>query len=376
MNIKSKIYARNRLWLIKALTLLFVLISAVNFYFVFEVTAIPNDECLWVPKSVNKDSTVFVFDQVKFEGAAWNAGIRDGDYLIKINGKPATNAYTANESIINGPDRDTAIFTVLRNGEYFDTEVHLKRFVNFSGLAANILSLIWLLVGYITILSKPNGKPQSLFFKIGAAGVMYSMFNIQMLTSGVNPIYNYPILALLVDLVQSVGFVFVPFLVVHFFWVFPREVSFINKKAAKLTLTIIPIVLLAGVIIYKSMFVYGTNIVSAGTAISRLYFAFLGIFFIGIVTAFISLIHGYMKISDPKERTAIFIIIISTVVAVAAVIYVNTLAPALAGNMFNSPEYFLPIYLSALIPISFGYGIFKYSLITDFHGKKRHVNQE
>ncbi|MDX1701349.1 MAG: SpoIIE family protein phosphatase, partial [Melioribacteraceae bacterium] len=45
------------------------------------------------------------------------------------------------------------------------------------------------------------------------------------------------------------------------------------------------------------------------------------------------------------------------------IVYLMTLADQLADTIFNSPEYFLPVFLIILTPLAFGYSIFRYSLL-------------
>ena len=41
----------------------------------------------------------------------------------------------------------------------------------------------------------------------------------------------------------------------------------------------------------------------------------------------------------------------------------SRIAPAITDTIFNSPEYYAPIVLVALVPLIFGYAIFKYQLM-------------
>ncbi|MBZ0199004.1 MAG: SpoIIE family protein phosphatase [Ignavibacteriaceae bacterium] len=90
-----------------------------------------------------------------------------------------------------------------------------------------------------------------------------------------------------------------------------------------------------------------------------LFGSFVGMaFFVG----FVSLIINYRRL-DKESRKPYFIILFSYVIGLAGVYYSSFLAPALAGTIFNSPEYYTPVILVTLIPISFTYSIFKYQLM-------------
>ncbi|MCF8261423.1 MAG: SpoIIE family protein phosphatase [Melioribacteraceae bacterium] len=357
------ILARNRIRIIKILTTFLIFQGLVNFYFLFEINPSPNDECIWFPISVNSDSTVYEFRDVKFEGAAWNAGIRDGDHLIKINGIQTTDPFTANNSMLTRSEGNVATYLVSRDGNRFETKVEFKRLINFNALAVNLVSIFWLMMGYVVIVSKPEGKSQRLFYKIGVSGMLFSLICVQVINGSANPIYFYPVITVLIDLLQAVGMVWTPFLIINFFLHFPREVGIIHKKIFKKIFFFTPIALYVLLLIYKVLFLYNETL-ARGIASINFQFSVFGILFvISVLLSSIFLIRGYLKIESKRERSSVFVIIIASIIAIVSVIYTATLAPAIATNIYNDPQYFAPIFLIVLIPISFGYSIFRYSLM-------------
>ena len=357
-----KIIAKYRKGLIIPFTILVVLIGLINFYFVFEITPQPNDECIWQPKPITKDSVIFVFDQVKFEGVTWNAGIRDGDRLLEIEGTKIVNLIRAT-IILDGIQKgDSALYTVERDGRIFETKVEIKRLVLFGGMAFALLSFIWLLVGFIVITAKPNGFSQILFYRIGVMFVLFSTFNLIVINFGNNPIYNVPWLLILTDITWSFGAIYLPFLVVHFFWIFPRICKIAERKWTTKILYITPTLLFVVSILLRVFIVYPGRVNQ--NAFFQLYINILLIMLgIAMLIGFVSLIKNYLKLTDKQERIAIFIIILGFAFGIAAIVYSATLANVIADNIFNSPIYFTPIILIAVNPISFGYSIFRYSLM-------------
>src|SRR3990170_914316 len=99
-------------------------IGLINFYFVFAVNATSNDECLWVPKEIKKDSVAIVFDKVK-----------KGDKLIEI-------------------------------------KVEIKKLIHMGQFAFMLMGQIWLIIGFIVLTARPNGYIQRLFYKISAAFIV------------------------------------------------------------------------------------------------------------------------------------------------------------------------------------------------------------
>jgi len=92
----KRFWIKNHKKFILATTVVLLLIGLANFFFIFEVTAQSNDECLWVmKKSVERDSVSVIFDKVKEGGVTWQAGIRDGDQLLSIDGFRIKNTLVA-----------------------------------------------------------------------------------------------------------------------------------------------------------------------------------------------------------------------------------------------------------------------------------------
>ncbi len=365
MNSLKLYYNRYKKNIIIILTSVLFFIGLVNFYFIFDITPQPNDECIWREGKDENGNFVYIFEQVKFEGVTWNAGIRDGDYLLEIEGVRAINATVANRALLSA-ENGFAEYKVSRNGNVFTTEVEVKRLIQFGGLAFILLSFIWLIVGHIVVMAKPFGKVQTVFYRIGAALVLFSMFNLQNYASGDNPIQKYIFLTLLVDHLQTLGSAFAPFLILQFFMLFPRKLKIMDKKGAEFVLYIIPWLIFTLFMLYKYFFVYGDF-----TKVMMFYAVYQAItaFLMLILAIFgtILLFRGYLKLTDPKERSAVFTIFIGMTFGIASIIYTATIANVIADNIYNSPYYFAPIIFVAVIPVTFGYAVFRYSLmdITD-----------
>lgn len=356
------LYLKSRPKLYVPYTIILGLIGLINFYFIFVVTPVPNDECIWKPTKVFSDSSIYTFSQVKIEGVAWEAGIRDGDHLLKINGKHiGTNALVANRLLLNSTYGDSAIYTVWRDGEIFETKLEVKKLIQFNALAMNLLSVIWLFVAFVVVRSKPAGESQILFYRVGASLILLSMFSLSQRLNGYNPLLFYPVLAHVVDVIQTFGACFMPFLLVHFFWVFPRKFKIMEKRLTLRILYIWPLLLFIVLILFKykaySEMDYGFKLISIFGFIPFAHA--IAAAFIGLISLFIN----YTRLNQKSERTAIFIILISYCIGVLVFIYTLTIANALADNIYNSPHYYMPIILVAIIPISFGYSVFRYSLM-------------
>jgi serine phosphatase RsbU (regulator of sigma subunit) len=360
-----KILSKYRKKLILPVTIMLAILGIINIYFVLNITSRTNDECLWEQEKVGEDSVRIYFNLVKFEGVTWNAGIRDGDDFLKIDGKKLRNTFHASYLADRKASGDSLVFTVSRNGQVFDTTIKVKKLIEFGNLAGALLGLIWLAVGFVVLSSKPYGFPQILFYRIGALFVLFSVGSLFSGNTMLNPIWKYNVLLVLADFSWIFGIVFLPFLIVHFFWIFPLENKLIKHKYVSKALFLIPAILFLIVIVYRFIFIY-MNYEDAHIVfkyhfpVIRFLYAVL---FSGIIVGLVSLFISYLKLKKASERTSVFVILITYALGVLAIVYLMTLANVLADTIFNSPEYYLPVFLIILTPLGFGYSIFRYSLL-------------
>src|SRR3990172_6352834 len=241
-------------------------IGLVNFLFIFVVNATSNDECLWVPKEIKKDSVAIVFDKVKVNGVAWKAGIRDGDQLIAINNIKIHDTFTAQRILNKFKKGQLADYTIKKGDKLIDTKVEIKKLIQMAQFAFMLMAQIWLIIGFIVLMARPNGYIQRLFYKISAAFiVLFTSVYFLGLGTDVSRIYFY-----MLDYIWTIGGFYASFLILRFFWSFPQSFKFAEKKWVKKLLQIAPIILIIASYIVRHIFVYpyeGFNNVALGIII-------------------------------------------------------------------------------------------------------------
>ena len=322
MNRIKTTYLKWKPKLIAGFSIALIAIALLNIYYVFEVKVTSNDECWWKPKKINKDSTALFFDLVKVEGVTWNAGIRNGDQLI----------------------------------------VYVKKLIQYNSLANSLSALFLMLIGFIVLTAKPEGRTHKLFYALGVFTVFTSMIVLipfeYMIKTHVK---EQPLLYLLISSFWVIGISFVGPTLLNFFWNFPRPFKFAEKLWVRRTLFIFPVIL-SLLLITQLVLTFGYNILPL-----RYFYLFLnwyGNFIMAvIVVALISLIVQYRAIKNKEQRKPIFLIIVAFIFGIAVSVYASKIAPAITDMIFNSPEYYAPIVLVALVPLIFGYAIFKYQLM-------------
>lgn len=348
-----------RINLINIISLFFAVIAFVSLYFVIFVNASSNDECLWVDTKINKDSVIVVIDKVKIKGVAYQAGIRNGDILKSINGKNFPHAIGAQLILNEVHGGNFAEYKIQRGDSLFYTQVKIKKLINPNQLASSLMAIFFFLVGFLVLTAKPKGKIQQYFYLSGMLLVISQSFNLSL------PNLIAKEIGYLQTLHMSLVFIsvfFLPILLVLLFSNFPIPFKFASKKYFKTSLIISALILF----ILISIPELGNLFNRSRTFISVLFFM-IGqsniLFMIAIVISIFLLIINYIRNKDKIERKPIFIILIFSFITIAAVLYVNFVAPVIGDIIFNTPEYYAPILLIVLLPISIGYSILKYQLM-------------
>ena len=353
----KKYLIRFRSKIIIFMSIFLILLALGNIFITSTVSPISNDECLWYPVK-NGDSLAIKFENVKVDGVAWKAGIRNGDYLIAINGKRINQPLQAQNILNKVQAGNYATYTVKKkDGDLFNTNVYIKKLINFSLLGIGLLGFFWQIIAFIVLMAKPDGRVQRVFYALGATLILMMLFNYLMLpfVVGILP------LVILIDFLNTGGMIYGPFLILHFFWIFPHEFNFVRKKIVNYTLYLLPAVIVIGVIIYRFINVYdkpGMNMHYES------YFIITNIVLgAAFLTGFISLLVNYFRLKTAIERKPLSIILIAYFLAILVIVYTRFVAPAISDTIYNSPEFYMPIIILFILPVSFGYSIFKYQLM-------------
>jgi serine phosphatase RsbU (regulator of sigma subunit) len=300
---------------------------------------------------------------VKVEGVTWNAGIRNGDQLLAINGQKVAVGIEA-QTILNKVAGGDYAKYIIKNaeGKIITTNVYIKKLIQYGNLANSLSALFWMVIGFIVLTAKPEGKPHKLFYALGVFAVFSSM---QVLMPTDYKIFDYvndqALIALLIATLWAIGISFVGPTVLYFFWNFPQPFKFAEKRWVKRILFTIPVLMTIYIItVLVLTFNYGVIPMQYFFAVADR----IDIYILVInIIALISLIIQYRRTKSKEHKKPVFLIIIAFIFGLAVAFYASRIAPAIADSFFNSPEYFAPIVLVALVPLIFGYAIFKYQLM-------------
>lgn len=351
---KDFIETNSRL-LLKIYSIALILLGIFEIYMGVFVLPVSNDECLWTPIKVG-DKTTLVFQKVKVNGVTWRAGIRDGDILLAIGNTPLASEGHATNLLNKYKIGDYAEYTIKRKSEIIKTKVLVKKLIQFNNLAFTVLGFIWVLIASIVYLSRTKGKVQKAFFNIGAFFLIYFSFTI------LNYLFTNIVINVSLQLLILLPIVYaalrLPFELLKLFLLFPFESSIFNKKWAEKSFHYVPNVLFlifSFYLLFAKIFNY--NLLFINTVLN----SSLNLSYFSAIAGLIILIIKYFKL-DKDSKKPVGIIIVSFLLSILAIVYTIYIAPQIADTFFNSPEFYTPILLIVVLPLSFAYSIFKYQL--------------
>jgi phosphoserine phosphatase RsbU/P len=327
-------------FLYTAAALIVFAVCVLNFYVQMFERVTGNDQCRWI----DKNQRVYISDIV-YNGVSAHAGLQDGDVLAKINGQTFKTGIEA-QQIINQKSGSYVTYTIERNGVQFETSILILKLINVSYLAQFLYGVGFLIVGLVVVLVKPGGKLQRLFARFSILSMLFFGFSAMNINPLIDPIWQMRLLGISF----LIGSVFAPPLFVRFFFYFPiarqQKTKWLN------------VVLYVVSIIIASVFV-----LFRGDIWPRLVGTALFVRYAFYVAGFLIFIHSYYKLVERNERKNLRPILIGVVLGIIVFLYtiiVGTVNPFAA---FLNPLLLLPLMLLVIVPVLFGYAIFRHGLM-------------
>ncbi len=192
---------------------------------VFRVTT--NDQCAWI--SLGKNKQGLLITGVVKGGVTDKAGIADGDTLIKINGIAFTTSAGAQVIIDSLNAGNFATYTVKRGTSIIDANVEMAKIFDVRFLALFLLGFGFCAVGYIVVMTKPQGQIQRIFARYGIfALLLFSLFTPN-LVAGRDPQWKI----LLINYLFIISRIFGQALFITFFFYFPVRKNILRHRWIK-----------------------------------------------------------------------------------------------------------------------------------------------
>jgi sigma-B regulation protein RsbU (phosphoserine phosphatase) len=326
--------------------LLVVIVTGMNFLEVMIYKATSNDQCGWLDRPDGKPGAVIV--DVVPRGVTDRAGVRNGDILLAINGKTFTRPFQAMNLINPLPAGTFVTYLIERDGAQFETQVEILKVVNVSYLAFFLLGITFLLVGYVVVMTRPQGRVQRSFGTFTIFCMLYFGLMSVALNLNQDPWWKFYPIVVGIAVARAVA----PAVFLSFFLTFPARYPLAEKRWFVFTIVGL------GVLATGSLFAgVGANLPGpvAQSIVLLPLLCFMAGLFIFIFT--------YFKRVEKEKRRQLRPILISIVIGISVFVYVIILTATDQFVLFTKPLLLTPAVLIALVPAAFGYSIFRYRLM-------------
>jgi len=321
-----------------------------------------DDQCSWV---VEKGK--IVIREILPDGVAEEAGLLEGDELIKIQGR----AYEATlegtlkaQRFINGkPDGAILIYTVKRQGRQILLPVRLVKPLDCVQLALLANGILAWAVGLLVVLSAPERKSSRHFFYLAATALLMSGAAI----SGNPPV----VMLVLVTLMAGVASALLPSLWIHFFLRFPHPSEW-RKNRRFLQAIYGTFALLALVqMLVRFWAIAGDGVLKtlAGTppdgvlklVLNAIGFVAIPLYIGAALTGLGFFIAGALKAPERLRKALLPSLIVTAAICLDLLAW--TILQAKYGqSLLFRRQIFIFMLPAPLIPISFAYAIFRHGL--------------
>ena len=327
------------------LTVAAVVFAGFNFQAERRVTS-PTDGILWTEKNGN-----LVADEIKPNGPGAQSLIKPGDELVAVNGQEVKNTAALERQLYRTGIWSKATYSLVRQGVTFDSSVILAPADRSLNNSLRLIALIYLGIGIYVLLRRWTAPGSTHFYVFCLVSfIAYSFKYTGKLNDFDWTIYWSNIVA----------WVLQPALFLHFVLTFPEKRQFVRKHPWMLVLVYVPGALLLGARLAAMRLLEATGRLSR--AVDRLDVSYGALFF---VVAASVLWYSYERASTTILRQQLKWVTRGTILAIAPYTLVYVLS-----YVFPHPMSWLPdtaINLSVLslglLPLTFGYAIFRYRLM-------------
>lgn len=351
---------------ISLVTLAALVPSVYMFINIMVLQAQSNDECLW---QYQPDRNMYLITRVVKGGVAEQAGIKDGDYLVRFNGKSFSHR---NDAVILLNDvklNQYVTYTILRGDKQFDAKIRIIKVFDYAYFSLFLLGFGFLVVGFIVGMTKPAGELQFRFWVFGLIAMIY--FGIQnpsiigqnifsQYLSDPDKTWNFlhtfkGLMNFVCWLTFFLARLLAPPVFILFFTKFPIDIAPYHRRI--LTITLISITTALWIVFVLIFF----KVINIPINTDGLFFIFNpSIFFTYGLSIFI-----YVYLSKPTLpfREQLRPIVVSIGVSLATFTYLLILNIARGDAIFTNPILLTPALLFIGLPLSFGFSIFKHGLM-------------
>jgi two-component system NtrC family sensor kinase len=320
------------------LTVAAVVFAGFNFQTERKVAA-PDDGISWAERDGR-----LVADQVEPNGPGAKAGIKPGDQLVSVNSQNIKNTPELERQLYRTGIWSKAAYSLARQSVNLDANVILVPADRSLYNGLRLIALVYLGIGLYVLLRRWTATGSTHFYVFCLVSfIAYSFKYTGKLNDFDWTIYWSNIVAWLLQ----------PALFLHFVLTFPEQRNFVRRHPWLLALIYLPGAILLGSRLAAMRFLEATGQLSRG--MDRLDISYGAVYF---MVAAAVLWYGYRRASTTILRQQLKWVTRGTILAIIpfTALYV---VPLVAGW----PQMKVSVLSLGLLPLTFGYAIFRYRLM-------------
>jgi two-component system NtrC family sensor kinase len=303
---------------------------------------VPDDGIWWVEQAGKLTAK-----QVEASGPGDKAGIRPGDQLVKINQQDIGNAATLSRQLYRVGSWSKATYSVLRQTVPVEAVVILVPAERSLNQWLRFIALIYLGIGLYVLLRRWTAPGSTHFYVFCLVSFIFYAFKY----TGKLNLFDWQ-----VYWGNVVAWLLQPALFLHFVLTFPERPAFIRKHRSVLALVYLPGVLLLAIHIAAVAFLQASE--NLRWNLDRIEWAYLTALFTAAAAV---LLNNYRRAGTPILRQQLKWITRGTILAVAPFTLVYVI-PYMMGTL-PTMAMKVSVLSLGLLPLTFGYAIFRYRLM-------------
>ncbi len=331
---------------ITASVLVLLTVAAVVFagynYKVESQYVIPDDGVWWLERKGQ-----LVADKLDPNGPAARAGIRTGDAVFSVNGrKVETSASLARQLYYSGV-WSKATYSLNRGSVPVDVEVVLAPAERSMNDWLRVIALIYLGIGLYVLLRRWTAAGSTHFYIFCLVSFVFYAFHY---TGKFND-FDWTILWC-----NEVAWLLQPALFLHFVLTFPERRGFVARNPRSVALLYVPGLVLLGIQVLALRFLQASQ--RLVWKLDSLHWGYSTLLFVAAAAV---LVDSYRRANTPILRQQLKWITRGTILAITPFTLLYVL-PYLFGAM-PSVGMKVSVLSLGLLPLTFGYAIFRYRLM-------------
>ncbi|MFY9560367.1 MAG: ATP-binding protein [Terriglobales bacterium] len=327
--------------LLGLLTVAAVVFSGYN-YKVERQYAVPEDGVWWLERNGH-----LVADQLDYNGPAARAGIRAGDAVVSINGSKVGTAASLTRQLYDSGVWSKATYSLIRGSVPVDVEVVLAPAERSMNDWLRVIALIYLGIGLYVLLRRWTAVGSTHFYIFCLVSFVFYAFHY---TGKFNE-FDWT-----VYWCNEVAWLLQGALFLHFVLTFPERRGFVTRNGWAFPLLYLPGAALLGIQVLAIRYFQASERLKWN--LDRFHWGYSTLLFVAAAAV---LVDSYQRATTPILRQQLKWITRGTILAITPFTLFYVL-PYLFGSM---PTLGMKVSVLSLglLPLTFGYAIFRYRLM-------------